>query len=884
MGRRVSVLAGLNSVLLLVFLASAARGLDVPVRIKMGGNAVVDSFGRPWLGDGGTDPLNIRPDDAGGANTIPAWCTPSAGSVSALGYNPAVDSAIFTSIRWDNGLDAFPYVIELPIPDDTYDVSLFLCESCCLNRHEKIEIQDVLVAADVHPGMYAGGTQAVGRLLFEDIVVAAGILKIELYPCLDPECPGGGDNNPILSAIEVQPSSCAPCCDPKPRLCPSGLVCAVEAGGAVAGSWQGPRCFDVTGYSVYRDGSLLASLPPTATGFTDSIATRTAYYEVVAEVGAGETPCSRLTCLAVNTEQPFDVPLRINMGDTTVYDSLGRQWLGDGPGAGDPLGIRPNDAGGTNTIPGSWCFGNMAGNADSLQSLGLDPFNPGDQAIFNTIRWDLGNDAGGAIDYDLELPVDNGSYDVSLFFTECCCPNRHFKVEVQGTVIDDDVSTADYSVSGALGRTGRLRATGIAVTDGLLRISILPTCVAPDCPAGIDNNAILDAIEVLAAGTAAPRCPQELICTVEADGSIKGTWTGPQDVTLGGYALVRNGAPLTTLPGDATEFVDPDPPCSRVLIYELRPVAGGPDFLCPELVLRCVASQIDCPFETPVRINMGGAQFTDSNGNIWLGDGPGAGDPLQIRPVDAGGNNWVDAGGWCANPAADSMTALGFDPTNPLDREIFGSIRWDNGGDPSPFLMEFPVADGDYLVNMYFCEACCPQRHFKARIEGVTVDADISSADYGGVGRLALLGFPQSLVLDGALTIELLPCPECPGQGDTNAIINALEIIRTGDVPTLQLGGDCNQDGVLTITDLVCGVSLLYPTFNLLSRTPQLPPCADGPGNLVVLDVNGSGSLSSADIASLASFLFLGGSPPAQGLGCFRHAALASCATNPACD
>jgi hypothetical protein len=43
-------------------------------------------------------------------------------------------------------------------------------------------------------------------LSFPANTVTAEVLKIELLPCLDPECPGGGDGNPILSALEVTSS------------------------------------------------------------------------------------------------------------------------------------------------------------------------------------------------------------------------------------------------------------------------------------------------------------------------------------------------------------------------------------------------------------------------------------------------------------------------------------------------------------------------------------------------------------------------------------------------------------------------------------------------------------------------------------------------------
>src|SRR5437867_5484634 len=90
--------------------------------------------------------------------------------------------------------------------------------------------------------------------------------------------------------------------------------------------------------------------------------------------------------MRVEAAQLFDVPLRINMGGPEKTDSFGRTWLGDGPGPGDPLNIRPNDAGGANWIE-SWLLQNFQ--PDSLDALGFDSTWPDDVDIFNTIRWDV---------------------------------------------------------------------------------------------------------------------------------------------------------------------------------------------------------------------------------------------------------------------------------------------------------------------------------------------------------------------------------------------------------------------------------------------------------------------------------------------------------------
>ena len=75
-----------------------------------------------------------------------------------------------------------------------------------------------------------------------------------------------------------------------------------------------------------------------------------------------------------------------------------------------------------------------------------------------------------------------------------------------------------------------------------------------------------------------------------------------------------------------------------------------------------------------------------------------------------------------------------------------------------------------------------------------------------------------------------------------------------------QVAGDCNQDGNVDIWTSFCGVQLLFVGFDLLDRTPALPPCLTPAGNLAVLDVNGDDGLNVSDIVRfLAAFLFQGG-------------------------
>lgn len=96
------------------------------------------------------------------------------------------------------------------------------------------------------------------------------------------------------------------------------------------------------------------------------------------------------------------------------------------------------------------------------------------------------------------------------------------------------------------------------------------------------------------------------------------------------------------------------------------------------------------------------------------------------------------------------------------------------------------------------------------------------------------------------------------------------------------LQGDCNNDGGLNVTDVVCLVGTLFPGFDLLSRVAPDLPCSADSGNVAVLDVSGNGVIDVADITGLADSLFglaTPGAPPCQPVD-----AASGCDANPGCQ
>ncbi|MGQ9590003.1 MAG: malectin domain-containing carbohydrate-binding protein [Planctomycetota bacterium] len=833
---------------------------EIPLRINMGGRETVDSRGRLWLGDGpgADDPLDIRANDASGTNTIENWCGIAPETMRRCGLDPTNgnDVYIFSTIRWDVGNDGQDFYVELPVPNGDYFVALYFNECCCPNRHFKIELQGEIVDEDVSYLDYdsAPALGKLGRLGFEDVPVWDGILRIGLLPCFEcPVNPGETlDTNAIVSAIEVLDD---PCADQAYHQCPGGLVCSIDPGtGKVTGTWSPPQCFAASGYEVMKDGEKIASLPGTATSFTDTLSKRVARYEVRPSVPAGEGPCAPMACSVTNPLIPFEIPLRINMGGEFAIDSKGERWIGDGTGAGDILEIRPDDGCATNTIQDWYLAGSIsAPNLDGIQAFGYDPLDPRDQAIFNSLRWDLGDDGVAGIhtddvDFRMEIPIPSGEYLVNLYQYEGCCPWRHWKVEIEGEVLTEDVNALEYGGAARVGRAGRLSFDRVVVADGALSLGLLPCWECPpDELARLDTNAIVSAVEVLPSRTPVETCPKGLTCTGDGAGGVAGTWAPPENLAVSSYDLYRDGAKIATLPGTATTFED-EPPCRRVTLYEIVP-RSAQALPCPDLKLRCVFVDLSCPFETPVRINMGGLDVIDSKGDFWAGDQPGAGDFLDIRPDDAGGAQYGEY--WDASFfQRSSLAPLGFSPESPVDFYLFTTIRWDVGADGIEWRMEIPLANGTYTVSFYFAENFwkpADRRHFTIELQGEIVKEDQFAREVGVLERLTYEGVE---VTDGFLRIALLPCFDCPGTvQDTNAILQALEVTGAGTGGRVFHRGDANGDGSINITD---GIFVL----NYLFLGGPAPAC------LEAANPNDDASINITDGIYILNYLFLGGPAP----------------------
>ncbi|UKM64295.1 malectin domain-containing carbohydrate-binding protein [Flavobacteriaceae bacterium GSB9] len=167
------------------------------------------------------------------------------------------------------------------------------------------------------------------------------------------------------------------------------------------------------------------------------------------------------------------------------------------------------------------------------------------------------------------------------------------------------------------------------------------------------------------------------------------------------------------------------------------------------------------------RVNCGGPDYTDANGNIWLAD-------VHKTDDNAWGSlSWTDD--FENLPAFYASQRTIYDPIeNTQDWKLFQDFRY--GADKLKY--EFPVSDGDYLVELFFVEPwygagggmnCDEWRIFDVAINNETVEENIDI--WSEVGHdTALKRVYNVKSKDGKIVINF------PKQASGQAVISAIAI------------------------------------------------------------------------------------------------------------
>lgn len=142
----------------------------------------------------------------------------------------------------------------------------------------------------------------------------------------------------------------------------------------------------------------------------------------------------------------------------------------------------------------------------------------------------------------------------------------------------------------------------------------------------------------------------------------------------------------------------------------------------------------------PIYINAGSrTNYTDSQGRVWVAD--------SILDYHNAGNTYVS-----------TATIAGTE-----DQSLFQSERWQSNKEEEELQYSIPVANGDYLVRLYFAEVYkwtkrVGKRVFSVAMQGNLVFGSIDIyKDAGNAADTALVKSAFVSVANGSLTIRFLP-------------------------------------------------------------------------------------------------------------------------------
>jgi hypothetical protein len=208
------------------------------------------------------------------------------------------------------------------------------------------------------------------------------------------------------------------------------------------------------------------------------------------------------------------------------------------------------------------------------------------------------------------------------------------------------------------------------------------------------------------------------------------------DVAINGTTVISHLDVFATA-GGANKALDASYPvtvANGVLAIALTPVTGLPILSALEI--------LTAPTFTPIRVNAGGAAYTDTLGQSWSADT-----------------------GYQQGTAYATASAIAGTP----DGALYQAQRYSPSG---PLTYQFTVANGNRTVKLKFAElyyTSSGQRIFDVAINGTTVTShlDVFSAA-GGSNRALDLVYPV-VVAGGQVTVTLMPVAGLP-------TINAIEI------------------------------------------------------------------------------------------------------------
>ncbi len=320
--------------------------------------------------------------------------------------------------------------------------------------------------------------------------------------------------------------------------------------------------------------------------------------------------------------------------------------------------------------------------------------------------------------------VSNGSYDVTLKFAELYCTYpqcRIFTVKIEGQPV-----LADFDLFAEAG--GRYKAHDrtftVSVNDGRLDVTFTATTGA----------AKINALWIRPHQTGPT--PTATASPTPIPTPTRTATPTPVD-TATPTATPTPGGPTPTVTATGTATSTPTPTATRTATVIPPPPAAYDQ-----------------------RVNCGGPEYTDTQGQTWAAD----------KRYTTG--SWGYIGGTAYGVSA---TISGTDDDALYQRERY----WSTSAQPG---YRFAVPNGQYEVTLKFAEtyfSAAGKRKFHVKIEGVRVLANFDIYSAAGAKNTAVDRVFTVNVTDGLLAIDFIKL-----SGYDNPKINAIRVRSLGPTPT----------------------------------------------------------------------------------------------------
>ncbi len=262
----------------------------------------------------------------------------------------------------------------------------------------------------------------------------------------------------------------------------------------------------------------------------------------------------------------------------------------------------------------------------------------------------------------------------------------------------------------------------------------------------------LDSLLTTCVDTVAPGQPTGLTGIAAYTNRIDINWTASIDTDSGiaGYRIYRDGVEIGA--SVAENYVDNNGVAGTTYNYsvEAYDYAGNISAVSSTFSITTPLSDLI------LRINSGGSDYTDGNGDLWRADY-----------------------GFNAGNVTTTTTSI----AGTSDPGLYQSGRWDAEGG-AELIYSYGLASGRYKITLHFAETYSPVfnvggRVFDVAMEGIVLMAGVDIYAEAGANT-ALTKSVVLDVIDGALDIEFLHKVQNPA-------VRAIEIIRLGDaVPDIQ--------------------------------------------------------------------------------------------------